>query len=329
MKILHIATLAWTGGINCFIIDFKKTFPEFQHEVLFTSDLNDNYDCYKDLQSQGIRCYFSKELTEELFEQINPKIICMHNPPHTLYPEKLRDLKILQKYYVIHFHHNKSKLFPYVELDIFVSQWIADAYKDFGKYIKKSKIVHPCVDAKLYLNIKRVTNRIQKVTVGRIQSNTNAYRGKFSEDVGMLKKLKNANFFLVGDGYEKTSDPRFIFVPMGNMVEYLKKIDIFYIWGGKGHVESWSRVVSEAFLSGIPVVVKNNNDGLAEQILKSKAGFLVETEEEFLATIQMLIDDPKLRRFNGEAGREWAKNNLTLKNLRENLIDDLFYFATN
>ena len=328
MKILHIATLSWIGGINSFILDFKKSFPEFQHEVLFTSDIKENYKCYQDLQTKGIRCYFNDNLTEEFFEQINPKILILHNPPHTLYPEKLKDLKILQKYQTIQFHHNKCKIFPNINLHIFVSDYIKDAYKDFGKFIKKSKIVHPCVDAEPYLNIKRDIHGYP-VTVGRIQSNTNAHLGKFSEDVSMLKKLKNADFFLVGDGYEKTDDKRFTFAPMGNMVEYLKKIDIFYIWGGKGHVESWSRVITEAMLSGIPVVVKDNHDGLTEQVRKSGVGFLVNTEEEFIETVKILIDNPNLRKVHGELGRKWASENLTIKNLRAGLIDDMLQFATN
>ncbi len=327
MIILHVANLAWWGGINSFIIDFSKVFPEFSHEILFLNDNKEQYECYKTLQTQGIRCYHAPKLTGELIDEINPKIICLHNPPNTIYPEKLKDLKILQKCYVILFHHAVTKLFPHVDLDIFVSDWIADSYKGFEKFIKKSKVVHPCVDEEPYLNIKRSYKMLQNVTVGRIQSNTNAHLGKFSEDVNILKKLKNAEFFLVGDGYEKTNDKRFTFAPMGNMIEYLKKIDIFYIWGGKGHIESWSRVITEAMLSGIPVVVKNNFDGLAEQVRKSKAGFLVETEEEFIDTVQRLINDPKLRKKHGELGREWAKENLTLKNLRENLINEMFQFG--
>ena len=113
----------------------------------------------------------------------------LHNPPETIYKKELNDLKILQKCYVILYHHAKTKLFPHVDLDIFVSDWIADAYKDFSKYIKKSKVVHPCVNEVPYINIKRPTHDISKVVcVGRIQSNTNAHLGKFSEDVEMLRK---------------------------------------------------------------------------------------------------------------------------------------------
>ena len=113
------------------------------------------------------------------------------------------------------------------------------------------------------------------------------------------------------------------------MPEYLKQIDIFYIWGGKGHVESWSRVVTEAMLSGIPVVIRDMKDGLAEQVRKSKAGYLVNTKQEFIETMQKLIDDPKLRELHGEMGRAWAKENLTIKNLRAGMINEMFQFATN
>ncbi len=329
MIVLHITNLAWIGGVNGFVMDFAKSFPEFNHEILFLRDLNENYDLYKDLQTQGIRCYHNNKITEELIDKINPKILILHNPPESNWKRELNNLKVLQKCYVILVHHAKTKLFPYVDLDIFVSNWIKDAYKDFGKYIQKSKVVHPCVDGTPYLNIKRDYVKKKEVTIGRIQSNTNNFRGKFSEDVEMLKKLKNSNFFLVGDGYEKTSGKRFTFskIRIGKMPEYLSKIDIFYIWGGKGHVESWSRVVTEAMMSGIPVVVKDNHDGLSEQAKKSKACFLVNTEKEFVKTMQKLIDNPKLRKKHGELGRKWASKNITIKNLRQNLINEMFEFG--
>ncbi len=166
--------------------------------------------------------------------------------------------------------------------------------------------------------------------IGRIQSNTNHVFGKFSEDVKMLKKLKNAKFFLVGTGYEEEkANKRFTFasIKIGKMPEYLSKLDIFYIWGGHNHVESWSRVVSEAMMSGLPVVVKDNKDGLAEQAKKSKACFLVNTEKEFVKTMQKLIDNPKLRKKHGELGRKWASKNITIKNLRQNLINEMFEFG--
>ena len=331
MKVLHIANLCWIGGVSGVISDFAKAFPEFEHNILFLRDIKENYNLYKSLQTQGIRCYHAPEITEELIDKINPKILILHNPPESNWTKELKNFNILQKYTTIQFYHNKCKIFPHISLHIFVSDWVKSAYKDFKKYIQKSKVVYPCVDAEPYLNIKREYTKKENVTVGRIQSNTNAHLGKFSEDVGMLKKLKNANFFLVGDGYEKTDDERFTFAPLrqGAMRRYLEQVDIFYIWGAKGHTESWSRVVSEALLSGIPVVIKDMNDGMSEQAKKSGACFLVNTEEEFIKIVQILIDDPELRKKLGEIGREWAKNNVTIKNLREALIDDMLQFATN
>jgi len=328
MICLHCANLCWIGGVGEFIKSFAKAFPEFQHEVLFLNDFKEDYNYYKSFQTLGIRAYHIPEITEELIDKINPKILILHNPPSTIYPDKIKDLNILKKTNVILVHHNKTKLFPYVDLDVFVSQWIADAYKGWEKYIKKSKVVHPCVDEVPYLNIERDTHGYP-VCVGRIQSNTNSYLGKFSEDVEMLKKLKNAKFFLVGDGYEKTEDKRFTFAPIqqGAMPEYLKNIDIFYIWGGNNHTESWSRVATEAMLSGIPIVIRDMKDGMSEQVRKSKAGFLVNTKQEFINIIQMLIDRPELRKRKGEEGRAWAKENLTIKNLRAGLIDDMLNFG--
>jgi len=60
---------------------------------------------------------------------------------------------------------------------------------------------------------------------------------------------------------------------------------------------------------------------------ESKAGFLVNTKEEFIKTIQVLIDNPELRKKHGELGREWASENLTIKKLREALIDDMLQFG--
>lgn len=330
MICLHCVNVAWTGGVNGFIMDFAKSFNEFQHHILFLSDHSEDYDLYKALQTQGIRCYYKPEITSELIDKINPKIFIIHNPPLSMHQKSLKDLNILKKIYVVLFHHAKTKLFPNVDLDIFNSQWIANMYKDWGQYIKKSKIVHPAIDGTPYLNIKREYTKKKDVMVGRIQSNTNYVRGKFSEDVNMLKKLKSANFFLVGTGYEEDkADKRFTFAPIkvGKMPEYLSKLDIFYIWGGNNHVESWSRVVSEAMMSGIPVVVKDNHDGLSEQAIKSKVCFLVNTEKQFIEIMQKLIDNPKLRKKHGELGRKWASENITIKNLRQDLLNEMFEFG--
>jgi len=41
----------------------------------------------------------------------------------------------------------------------------------------------------------------------------------------------------------------------------------------------------------------------------------------------MLIDRPELRKRKGEEGRKWAKENLTIKNLRQDLLEEMFEFG--
>ncbi|NQT23715.1 glycosyltransferase, partial [candidate division KSB1 bacterium] len=88
------------------------------------------------------------------------------------------------------------------------------------------------------------------------------------------------------------------------MAKYLEQIDIFTIWGDT--TESWSKVATEAMMSGIPVVARDHKDGLSEQLTASGGGFLVTSEAEFIETVQTLIDSPRLRTQIGGRGRVWA-----------------------
>ena len=103
------------------------------------------------------------------------------------------------------------------------------------------------------------------------------------------------------------------------MATYLKEIDIFTIWGNTP--ESWSRVVTEANLSGIPVVVRDMHDGLAEQVTRSGGGLLADTPGEFVELIQMLVENPKRRIELGEQGQWWCNRNCTTDNLKEKFTD--------
>ena len=133
MIILHCVNFCWVGGIGNFVSDFAKAFNEFEHHILFLNDNKEQYNYYKYFQARGIRAYYAPEITEELIDKINPKIICLHNP----YPDKIKDLNILQKYYTIQFYHNKCRIFPHINLHIFVSDWISNQYKGYEKFIKK------------------------------------------------------------------------------------------------------------------------------------------------------------------------------------------------
>ena len=105
----------------------------------------------------------------------------------------------------------------------------------------------------------------------------------------------------------------------GGMANYLQKLDIFAIWGET--TESWSKVVTEANLSGIPVVARDHKDGLSEQLRLSGGGLLVNTEDEFVKAVQMFIDDPQCRRAVGERGRQWCLENASTKTIKKRFTD--------
>lgn len=87
------------------------------------------------------------------------------------------------------------------------------------------------------------------------------------------------------------------------IVEFLDGLDCF-IYRIHPHLyESGGTAILEAMAMSLPVVLFGERVGVAELIEHGRNGFIVETEEEALACIGQLADDPDLRRAIGEAAR--------------------------
>lgn len=87
------------------------------------------------------------------------------------------------------------------------------------------------------------------------------------------------------------------------IVEFLDRLDCF-IYRIHPHLyETGGTAILEAMAMGLPVVLFGERVGVAELIEHGRNGFIVETEEEALACIGQLADDPDLRRATGEAAR--------------------------
>jgi glycosyltransferase involved in cell wall biosynthesis len=87
------------------------------------------------------------------------------------------------------------------------------------------------------------------------------------------------------------------------IVEFLDGLDCF-IYRIHPHLhESGGTAILEAMAMGLPVVLFGERVGVAELIEDGRNGFIVETEEEALACIGQLANDPGLRRAMGEAAR--------------------------
>jgi glycosyltransferase involved in cell wall biosynthesis len=87
------------------------------------------------------------------------------------------------------------------------------------------------------------------------------------------------------------------------IVEFLDGLDCFIYRIHPHWYETGGTVIMEAMAMGLPVVLFGERVGMAELLEHGRNGFIVETEEEALACIGQLADDPDLRRAIGGAAR--------------------------
>jgi glycosyltransferase involved in cell wall biosynthesis len=105
----------------------------------------------------------------------------------------------------------------------------------------------------------------------------------------------------------------------------MEAFDILLLWNVDWFTDTWSRVVTEAMASGMPVVTENRG-GPIEQIEAGKTGLVAERDQPEAAAnwVSALAKDPTLREAIGKAGREHATANYGLERLREDLRDFFF-----
>lgn len=99
-------------------------------------------------------------------------------------------------------------------------------------------------------------------------------------------------------------DDRIELLPAGQTPapEFLATLDAFIYRTHPDYFEAFGRVVLEAMLCGLPVVVESRG-GYARHIVHGENGFLFERPTEALGLLAMLRDDPALRRRVGAAAR--------------------------
>lgn len=319
--IAHVNNWAILGGIESLVMDFARTFPQYQHTLVTIQPGCADLGFVAYLQDQGIR-YMNAEgkLTKAIVEEIDPAMILLHNTRGEHIEGEWPFNWLREGRRVIGVHHARTWPLVSADLDWFVSDYVR-------KYYEKCEVrmnaftMPPCVCEEMYVDMDRPT---RTPVVGRIQSGTNLRKGKVPpEFFDLLERVEGCDFFIVtSNGLAKTQNgrKRFKFAPIvpGAMAQYLKEIDIMAIWGETK--ETWSRVVTEANLSGIGVVARNHNDGLAEQVKKSAGGILVDTEDEFVEALQSGVNlcrelDPGQP--YGNQGRDWCLAEASSRTLRE------------
>jgi glycosyltransferase involved in cell wall biosynthesis len=92
--------------------------------------------------------------------------------------------------------------------------------------------------------------------------------------------------------------------------EFLQSLDCFLYRTGDGFTETYGRVVLEAMACGLPVVC-HRRGGYAEYIEEGRSGLLFDWDEEALAAVMRLRDEPTYRATVGGLARCRAKALIT------------------
>lgn len=299
--LLHVNNVCRLGGTMLFTRDVIGTFPEFHHEVLYLHS-GEDYSLIKQLQAAGTSVSYAPKLTEAIIQDIDPLAIILNNTAGQNL-EGDHPYSYLTNRRCIAIHHNPTWPLLEVDLDIFVSEEVKQQYGNCSDRIKRSKIIPPCIDCLPYLSIKR---DYRNCRIGKISSDN---PDKFPQSlINIFNRLRrdNVNFSIVGGKkYYDTIDwidmPKFGIDPK----EFYSNIDILCYHNSGKITESWGRVITEAMASGLPIVA-DNRGGITEQIDNGVNGFLCDSEDGFVSCLELLINDPNLRRRMGESSRKKA-----------------------
>lgn len=85
-------------------------------------------------------------------------------------------------------------------------------------------------------------------------------------------------------------------------------------------MESFSLVIFEAWLCGVPVIVSANCEVTASHCLKSNGGLPIASREEFILALRMLEEDEALRRVLSQQGKKYTSFNYSWDRVADQFI---------
>ncbi|HDD24641.1 MAG TPA: glycosyltransferase [Chloroflexi bacterium] len=115
-------------------------------------------------------------------------------------------------------------------------------------------------------------------------------------------------------------------VPLGFMTGQ-DKLDAFAaatIFCQPSELESFSIVIMESWLAGVPVLVHGDCDVTRYHVLRSNGGLYFTNEDEFAGAVDWFLEHPDLRRQMGQAGRAYV-----LREYNWDVVLDRFRAALN
>jgi len=203
-----------------------------------------------------------------------------------------------------------------------VSQFTADlAKKDLG-ITKPIKVIYNGVDEQKFTPLKRTPGREIKVL----------FSGNLTQRKGahwllpIIQKLDGRISIYYTSGLREKSQlvqhPRLKplgRIPYAKMPEVYQQMDMLLFPTVR---EGFGLAAAEAMACGLPVVATNSS-ALPEVITHDKGGFLCPLGDiqAFARSIQILADDPILRREMGEFNRAEIESKFTLERMMKNYSD--------
>jgi len=100
-------------------------------------------------------------------------------------------------------------------------------------------------------------------------------------------------------------------------LEVYRNSEIFIL---PSYSENFGVTVVEALASGLAVII-SNKVGICEEVLKNKAGMVIDTQaESAYKALKLLLDDPALRKELGINGRKLAEENYSVGKIADKMI---------
>lgn len=202
---------------------------------------------------------------------------------------------------------------------VFPSKYLYDKY---SVNTRKCVVRHLGVDKKVYNNISRTYDNVNKIIyVGRLDPEKNI-RFLYDAAIAYCKRNQNVSWEFIGNGslfskYKKKETERIKFIGERNnnrLVNAYSSGDVFVF---AGTIESFGLTVAEAMATGLPVIAPRSG-GVAEQIEEGENGLLYESEsqEDFFQKLDTVVSSAELRKKLGKSAslsvRSWQEGILSL-----------------
>lgn len=306
----HVCNWAIMGGVQTHIMEMAKQWKSCKHKVIFLNTKGKDLKCMREFAKRGIDIEFRDNITEDTFKDLNLHGIVFHN----VVKEHVDNTNSwLEKVLSLNVYHGKLKG-PDCRYNIAVSDYVNKSNSTSYTVIPPftTFISNYSTD---YLSKEYKKNRL---TLGRVQSTTliggKKYTDEFFDTLKDIADAKAYGLFTVGP----FSDPYIKSGPVipGRAHEYMRHIDIFVIWGDTK--ETWSLAASEANLMGIPVIARDMDDGLSEQIKKTGGGILVRTTKQLKEAVNY-YSDPNNRLRDVSKAAMWLRENMTIESYLKEL----------